>query len=58
MFGIVLVTLAVSIIATPDPSTRVASIAVAIVVAGLGIDLVSSVVCGKMSPLSHIGPLP
>ncbi len=58
MFGIVLVTLALSIIATSDPSTRVASIAVAIVVAGLGIDLVSSVVRDKMSPLSHIGPLP
>ncbi len=58
LFGIFFIALAVLIIATSEPSTRVGAIAAAIVIAGLGLDLIASVLRGKRSLLSRIGPLP
>jgi len=58
LFGVFFVVLAVLIIATSDPHTRVAAIAVSIVIGGLGLDLIFSILRRKRSLLSRIGPLP
>ncbi len=58
LFGGFFVALAVLIVATSSASTRFAAIAAAIVVGGLGLDLLISTMRGKRSLLSRIGPLP
>ena len=58
LFGVFFVALAVLIIALSEPTNRVAAIAVAIVLGGVGLDLIVSALRRKRSLLSHIGPLP
>ena len=58
LFGVFFVVLAVLIIATSEPPARVVAIAVAIVIGGLGLDLILSVLRRRKSLLSRIGPLP
>lgn len=58
LFGVFFVALAVLIVATSDASTRLGAIAAAIVIGGLGLDLLISAMRGKRSLLSRIGPLP
>jgi len=58
LFGVFFVALAVLIVVTSEASTRVPAIAVAVVVGGLGLDLIISAIRRKRSLLSRIGPLP
>jgi hypothetical protein len=58
LFGAFFVALAVLIVVTSEASTRVPAIAVAVVVGGLGLDLIISTIRRKRSLLSRIGPLP
>ncbi len=57
-FGAFFVALALFIVVTSDASTRVPAIAAAVVVGGLGLDLIISAIRRKRSLLSRIGPLP
>lgn len=56
--GIFFIALAVLVLATSAPSTRLAAVAVAIVVGGLGLDAIVSTVRRRRSLLSRSGPLP
>jgi hypothetical protein len=58
LFGVFFVALAALIIVASEPATSVAAIALAIVIGGLGLDLIFSVLRRKKSLLSRIGPLP
>jgi hypothetical protein len=58
LFGSVFVGLAVLIIATSRSSAGVPAVAGALVIGGLGLDLIVSVLRRKKSLLSRIGPLP
>lgn len=58
LFGVFLVGLALMILATSEPSTRLGAIAAAIVIGGLGLDLLHSAWRNRRSLLSRIGPLP
>lgn len=58
LFGAFFVALALVTVVTADASTRVPAIAVAVVVGGLGLDLIISALRGKRSMLSRLGPLP
>jgi hypothetical protein len=58
LFGIFFMGIAVIIIITSDSSTRLGAITAAVVVGGLGLELLTSALRGKRSLLSRIGPLP
>jgi hypothetical protein len=58
LFGILFVIVAAAILVLSDQSNLAGSIAVALVVGGLGVDAVFSAVRGKRSLVSRIGPLP
>lgn len=58
LFGVFLVALAGFVAATSDASNRVGSIVVAVVIGGLGLDLVINTVRRKPSLLGRIGPVP
>ncbi len=58
LFGAFFFALGLLIVVTSTVSTRVPAIAVAVVVGGLGLDLIISAMRGKRSLLSRIGPLP
>jgi uncharacterized membrane protein len=58
LFGIFFLAVAFLILFTSSTSTRVAAIAAAVVIGGLGLDSVASAMRGKRSLLSRIGPLP
>jgi hypothetical protein len=58
LFGIFFVVIALVILFTSNASNRVGAIAAAVVIGGLGLDLVASSIRGKRSLLARIGPLP
>lgn len=58
LFGAFFVALALLIVVTSNASTRVPAFAAAVVIGGLGLDLIISAMRGKRSLLSRIGPLP
>lgn len=58
LFGAFFVALALLVVGTSDASTRAPAIAAAVVIGGLGMDLIVSAMRGKRSLLSRIGPLP
>ncbi len=57
-FGILFVVIAVAIVVTSTAATRLGAGVAAIVLGGLGVDLVISALRGTPSLLSRIGPLP
>ena len=58
LFGIFFVALAVLIIAASEAATRIGAIVAAMVIGGLGVDLILAVLRRKKSLLARIGPLP
>lgn len=56
--GLLLVVLAVVILVLSEPATRIGSIAVSLVVGGLGAEAIYSVWRGRRSWLARVGPLP
>lgn len=58
LFGVGFIAVAVLILVASGPDTRLASIAVAVVVGGLGLDLVVSMARRRRPLLSRLGPLP
>lgn len=58
LFGAFFVALAVLIVAISSASTRFGAIAVAVIVGGLGLDLIVCTMRRKRSLISRIGPLP
>ena len=58
LFGLFFVAVALLVVAASESSTRMAAIAIGIVLAGLGLDLIRSSLRGRRSLLSRIGPLP
>lgn len=58
LFGIFFIGIALAILATIDDSNLLGPLAAAVVVGGLGIDLLVSSLRGRRSLLSRIGPLP
>jgi hypothetical protein len=58
LFGLFFLILAIAILILSGPSTRIGSIFVALILAGLGLDALISALRQKPSFLSRIGPLP
>lgn len=58
LFGAIFVALALLVVFASEAGTRLGSIAVALVLGGLGLDLILSTLRRKRSLLSRIGPLP
>jgi len=58
LFGVFFIAVAVLIMATSTAATRRGAIAVAVIVGGLGLDLIVSAIRRRRSLLSRIGPLP
>ena len=57
-FGMFFIAVAVLIVLTSSESTRLASLLLAILIGGLGLDALVSAIRSKRSLLSRIGPLP
>jgi hypothetical protein len=58
LVGLLFVGLAIAILATATPQTRVGAYVAALVVGGLGADAIVSAARNRLSILARLGPLP